>query len=171
MRRAIAGLAGLAALSALTGCGSPPSAQRRPDDVARLAAEVLPVIDELDVSTYLDEGSMCRWLVHPRGDFREGGCATSAERFSAFDDTARADFDRVTAAMRASGVDTHRFEASISSAGAVGDARFWLEDSSIQWNWFYLYDPQDAITKNRHEGKPSYERISDGWWLMTEVDD
>ena len=41
----------------------------------------------------------------------------------------------------------------------------------MEWNWVYLYDPNDTVAKDLEPGAPTYTRINGSWWLVTEVDD
>lgn len=172
MRRSTTGVVGLLTLIALVGCDSPPSEEKRADDVAQLEAHVLPVVDELDVRFYLDEGSSCNSILYPRGEFRDGddSCGSPTETYGPFDATVRSDFDRISAAIEASGVDAHRFDASVTADGVLTYASFPLEDSSIQWNWDYLYDPSNTVSKGQRPNAPTYQ-INDNWWLVTAIDD
>ncbi len=174
MRNPWSGIVGLLALAALVGCSSkPPSAGTQAAEVARLEAHVVPIVDELDVRFYLDETWSTHAITYPPGEFREGddsrGSPAASDR--PFDASVRTDFDRVSAAIEASAVDTYRFEASFTPEGALSTASFRRDDSSLEWNWFYLYDPNDTVAKDPGPGARSLTQINADWWLVTEVDD
>jgi len=180
MRRIMMGVVGAMVSAALVGCNSPPSPERRIRDVARLEAHVVSVIDDLGVRSYLDERSTCDSILYARGEFRDGdeSCGSPTEVDVPFDEGVRNDFDRIGAAIEASGVDTHRVDASVSGDGHLQHVSFRLEDCSIEWNWVYLYDPNGAVarpgaggSKGNGAGAPTYTRINGDWWLVTEIDD
>lgn len=173
MRRSTMGAIGLLTFIGLVGCDSPPSEETRAGDVAQLEANVLPVVDELDVRFYLDEGSTCNSILYPRGEFRDGddSCGSPTESYGPFDATVRGDFDRISAAIEASGVNAHRFDAYVTGDGVLTSIRFPLEDRSIEWNWVYLYDPSNTVSKDQRPKAPTYQQINDKWWLVTEIDD
>ena len=172
MRRLRIGTVGLT-LTALVGCSHyPPSAQTQAIEVARLETHVVPVVDELDVRFYLDEGPSCNAILYPPGEFRDGDhrCGSPTEAYGRFDARVRSHFDRIHAAIAAS-ADTHRFDASFTADGVLRNVSFPREDSSWEWNWRYLYDPNHRVAKDREPGAPTYTEIDEDWWLVTEVDD
>ncbi|HZM75227.1 MAG TPA: hypothetical protein VFC19_05845 [Candidatus Limnocylindrales bacterium] len=179
MRKLGFGIIGLLVLAALAGCGDePPPTQTQADEVARLQAHVVPVVDELKVLFYLDEGSSCNAILYSSGEFRDGddSCGSPTERYGQFDSRVRGDFDRIDAAIGTSKVPTHRFDATFTTGGALREVTFPREDSSWQWNWSYLYDPGDTVAKDLQPGDPKvgvpkYRRINEDWWLVTAVDD
>jgi len=174
MRMALSFAAGLLVVAVLVGCDREPSEQKRADDVAQLERLVVPVVDELDVRFYLDEGFTCQSLLYSRGEFREGdgSCGSPTESFGPFDAVVRRDFDRIRAAIKASGVNTLRFDASVNDGGVLTHVSFRIVDHSIEWNRFYLFDPTLAGPKSgQAPNAPRYEQINERWWLVTEVDD
>jgi hypothetical protein len=173
MRRTTTAALGLLVSAALVGCDRPPSTERIIGDVARLETHVVPLVDELDVHFYLDERWTCHSILYSRGEFRDGddSCGSPTESYVLFDVGVRSDFDRIKAALSASGAGIHRFEASIGTDGALRSISFRLGDSSIRWNWFYVDDPNNSITKSDGPNPPTYARINDRWWLLTEIDD
>jgi hypothetical protein len=174
MRMALTFAAGLLVVAVLVGCDREPSERQRADDVAQLERWVVPVVEELDVRFYLDEGVTCHAVLYSRGEFREGdgSCGSPTESYGPFDAVVRKDFDRISAAIKASGVKTLRFDASVNAAGALTHVSFRIIDRSIEWNWFYLFDPTNAVPKGgQASNAPRYQRINERWWLVTEVDD
>jgi hypothetical protein len=74
------------------------------------------------------------------------------------------------AQQRGSGVNTRRFDASLTNAGVLNHVSFRIDDHSIEWNWFYLYDPHHAIPKDgQGPNAPRYERINERWWLVVDA--
>ena len=174
MRKRGIAIVGLLALALPVGCAhKPPSAQTQAEEVARLEAHVVPVVDELEVRRYLDEGPSRNAILYPPGEFQDGddGNGSPTEPYRPFDARVRSDFDRIHAAIEASDVDTHRFDASFTAEGALRTVSFRHEESDWNWNWVYLYDPNDTIAKDLARGAPTYTQINGDWWLVTEVDD
>lgn len=174
MRTTLTVAAGLLVVAVLVGCDREPSEQTRAADVAELERLVVPVVEELGVRLYLDEGRSCHSLLYSRGEYRDGddSCGSPTESYGPFDAVVRRDFDRIRAAIEATAVGTFRFDASINADGSLTRVSFRLVDRSIQWNRFYLFDPTNAIPKSdRAPNAPRYQRINERWWLVTEVDD
>jgi len=179
MRKLGIGVVALFASATLVGCNDKaPSLETQAAEVAQLETHVVPVVDELDVTFYLDEGKSCNGIIYPAGEFRDGdySCGSVTENYGKFDAKVRTDFDRIRTAIEKSGVPTHRFDASVGSGGVLREVTFPREDGSWQWNWSYLYDPTDSVTKDRRSGEPTmgsptYTEIGKKWWLVTAVDD
>jgi hypothetical protein len=130
----------------------------------------VPVVDELKVRRYLDEGPSSNAILYPPGEFCDGDDTSgSPEGYGPFDARVRTDFDRIHAAIEASEVGTHRFDASFTADGAIGNISFRRDDSSWKWNWIYLYDPNGTVAKDLEPSARS--QINEDWWLVTEVDD
>jgi len=126
--------------------GEPPTFSRRQmlDDVARLERHVLPVVDELGLTLYIDESgpfglSGCRMFTWSHGAYRDRNpdCASPDDPESPFDAESAAAFARVSDAIDASGVNVHR----IDKGGWGPGTSFHLQDSSWLWNWYYSYVP------------------------------
>jgi hypothetical protein len=66
---------------------------------------VVPIVVELDVRFYLDEGVRCHSLLYSEGEFREGNgsCGSPTESYGPFDPEVRTDFDRIKAALKRAG--------------------------------------------------------------------
>lgn len=168
------GIAGLLVLAVMVGCiHDPPSPETQAEEVARLEAHLVPVVDELEVRFYLDEGPSGKAILYPPGEFCEGEdrCGSPTARQGPFDARVLGDFKRIKAGIEASEVDTHRFDASFTDDGALRTASFPREDCSWKWTWIYLYDPNDTVVKDQEPGAPTYTKINEDWWLLTEVDD
>jgi hypothetical protein len=141
----------------------PPGPGRRQADVDRLEADVLPVIQELELSLYLVDASSCRILEYPRGDYRDGDpqCGDLAP----FDAQTRADFDKVTDAVQSSGVAVER----IFRDGAGIHVQ--LTDHSWKYDWQYVYLPGAGSPPTTTHPSEQWTHIRDGWWLHRAHDD
>ncbi|MEU7876523.1 hypothetical protein [Dactylosporangium sp. NPDC049140] len=140
--------------------GAPPGPRRWPSDVDRLEKEVLPVIEELRVFYYVPESDTCRILEYSRGQFGDPGCSD----LMALDPEARADFDRVTAAVKRSGVAVERIFRN-------GGICVQVPDSSWQYNYQYVYKPgPDMPPETRWPGE-QWTHIRGDWWFHRAHDD
>jgi hypothetical protein len=147
--------------------GQPPGPDEWQADVDRLEAEVLPVALELDLSYYHVDDVPCRILWYSRGHYQDPGeCAGEAgvPQWSLFDAEAVADFDRLTDAVERSGVAIERIQRDPDRGGL----RFWLEDSSWQYNWMYVYMPEVRATQ--FPGG-EWTHIGGDWWFLRAQDD
>ena len=161
-------------LPVLSGCAvNPPSPEIQAEEVLRLEAGVVPVLDEFDVRFYLDRGPYCGSIVYRRGEFRshDERCGSPTEAYRLFDEQVQGDFGKIRAAIAASRVKIRRFEASFAADGSIRTISFRREDCSIEWNWNYLYDRGNVVAKDGTSDFPKYTRITEDWWLVTEVDD
>jgi len=159
---------------AVASCAREPAPERWTPDVEQLERSVVPIIDALDVEYYLDEGASCHAIRYARGEFRDGdrSCVSASETYGRFDAPVHRDFDRISAALKSSGVNSRRFQASVNDNGTIAHVAFRIVDRSIEWNWFYLYDPTNAVPKDGSApDAPRYQRINARWWLVREVDD
>jgi hypothetical protein len=165
--------------------GEPPvhSREQMREDVAALEAEVVPVVEDVELSLYLEEfngpiaGTQpCHVLETARGTFRtpddkSEGCSNPDENFP-FDAVAQAQFDGIKAALARTGTNIHRI-TDRQGAEPTG-LHFQLDDVSWLWNWDYVYQPegipQDG-TVERALGTTTYTHITGDWWFMQEPDD
>lgn len=147
----------------------PPGRDQWHLDVDRLEADVVPVVEEIELSYYLlDPGSLfgsgpCRVLEYPRGNYRDGDPA--CRDLVPFDAVARADFDEVTEAVARSGVPVERIYR-------VGDGiHVRLKDSSWRYNWEYVYlRGVDAPPATQWPGE-EWTHIHGDWWFFRAHDD
>lgn len=149
--------------------GTVPGPDQWHEDVARLEADVLPVVEELELFYYLLEpGSLfdpgeCRILEYPRGQYRDGD--PKCRDLVPFDDQARMDFDAVTRAVERSGVSVERI---FRSRGAI---YIRLPDYSWQYNWAYVYlSDVDTPPPARFPGE-EWTHIRGDWWFHRAHDD
>ncbi|HVQ17765.1 MAG TPA: hypothetical protein VMT27_01865 [Actinomycetes bacterium] len=162
--------------------GEPPvlPRQRQLDDVADLERQVLPVADDLGLTSYMDEKAAwgrpaCRVFTWSHGAFldRDSGCANPDDPGLPFDAESEGAFTRVSDAIEHSGVNVHRIEKGGSGPGTS----FHLRDSSWRWNWYYSYvpgTPADAPEEVRTEtglGVRLQVHVSGDWWFTVEPDD
>ena len=152
-----------------------PPRQRLLDDVADLELQVLPVVEELGLTVYIDERAACRVFTWSHGAFRDRGpsCSNPDDPEPAFDAESEAAFTRVSDAIERSGVDVYRIE----KGGWGPGTSFHLRDNSWMWNWYYSYvpdTPADAPEEMRTEtslGVRLQIHVTGNWWFTTEPDD
>jgi hypothetical protein len=160
VRSAVATVA-LASLMA-GACAAPPGPDRWSADVDRLHSEVLPIVQALDVSRYL-VASPCRILEYPRGTFRDGD--VSCKDVVRFDSKAREDFEQITDAIERSGVTVERI---VRQDGAI---HVRVPESSVQYNWAYVYGPDPATPPRAAGPDEQWTHIRGRWWFRREHDD
>lgn len=141
----------------------PPGADQRQAEVNRLESEVLPVVEDLDLSLYLLTIEPCRVLEYPRGNYRDGD--PECRDLVPFDAQARTDFDKVTDAVERSGVAVERIVRD--AAGTYVQ----LNDRSWQYNWEYAYLPGvGSPPMAGHPGEQWTHIRGDGWLHRTHDD-
>lgn len=150
----------------------PPSPATMAREVASLQRHVLPVVVELKATWYEDQ--VCHIVEYERGTFSDDGACGGRPGERAFDDTARADLDRIVAAVERSGVRTHELlRATYAEDGSPETVAFDRPGGGIQWNFAYVYSPG---------GKPAEEQTAlgpvtvtpigtTGWWFEKAPDD
>lgn len=154
--------------------------QRLLDDVADLERQVLPVVEELGLTGYIDEPAAwgrpaCRGFTWSHGAFtdRDPSCANPDDPMPAFDAESEAAFTRVSDAIERSGVNVYRIE----KGGWGPGTSFHLRDDSWRWNWYYSYvpdTPADASEEIRQEtslGVRLQVHVTGNWWFTVEPDD
>ena len=115
----VAALGGLLVFRAIR--GDLASEAEKAEQIGRLEATVLPVIEDLKVEYFMDAAG-CAILTYPRGDFFDGDpedCGGSTDRAVQFDDVARADHQLIKAALAASGAPTERGGGFVCSGCGV----------------------------------------------------
>jgi hypothetical protein len=172
---------------ALPNQGDPPvyPRQRMLDDAANLDLRVLPAIEDLGLTTYLDDRAAlgrraCRGLTWSRGAYRDRdpGCSNPGDPESPFDADSEAAFLRVSDAIERSGVNVYRIEKGRWHDSGWGPVTsFRLGDDSWRWNWYYSYIPDtpvDAPTELRTDTRLGVRRevhVTGNWWFTVEPDD
>jgi hypothetical protein len=156
---------GGAAVRALVGGlvpGGPPAPSQWPADVDRLETEVLPVVEELEVSYYLLHPGPCRILEYRRGDYSD---QQDCQEMTPFDAEAAADFERVKDAVERSGVPVERI---VRHGGGIYIP---LEDSSWRYNWEYVYLPDADSPPPTMWPEEEWTHIRGDWWFHRAHDD
>jgi len=149
--------------------GNLPSEAEKAQQIARLEATVLPVVEDLHVRYFMDELG-CANLTYRRGDFidgQRGHCNGSTDSPAQFDDVARADHERIKAALEASGTPIERIGGRFFSDGRVRDAWFMsTHGAPFATSWSLEYYPEGTrsagtagiVTRTPVEG-------ADDWWF------
>jgi hypothetical protein len=148
--------------------GDLPSEAEKAEQIGRLKATVLPVIEDLQVEYFMDVAG-CAILTYPRGDFFDGDpedCRGSTGRAVQFDDAARADQQLIKAALAASGTPIERVGGTFSSDGRVRYAWFMSHHGApFATSWSLEYDPEGtrspwpaSVTLTPVEGEQD-------WWF------
>ena len=150
----------------------PPSREQMAQEVASLNAYVMPVLEELQPTWYEKGG--CDILTYPRGTFSANGTCGGRPGEQPFDDAARADLDRILDAVEQSGVPTDELmRASYAPDGTVESAGFLRSGGGIEWNFAYLYSPDEQPAPWESPlGPVTITRIADtGWWFEKSPND
>ena len=116
----VAAVGGLAVLRVIR--GDLPSEAEKAEQIGRLKATVLPVLEDLKVEYFMDAAG-CAILTYPRGDFFDGDpedCGGFTDRAVQFDDVARADHQLIKAALAASGTPIERVGGTFLRMAASG---------------------------------------------------
>ena len=143
--------------------GDAPRPDQRHADVDRLQTDVLPVVEDLRISSYFLEPGPCRVLDYARGNYRDGD--PECKDLVPFDAQARADFDEVTGDIRRSGVPVERIFR-------YGDGiHVQLEDNSWQYNWEYAYLPDTGSPPAATSPDEQWTHIRGDWWFHRTHDD
>lgn len=151
-------------LSPFFGTGQP-SPEEMAAEVASLGEYVLPVLKDLQ-PTWYEKG--CDILEYPRGTFSDDGECGGRPGEQPFDAAARADLDRILDAVERSGVPTDELmSATYASDGTVESAGFLRSGGGIEWNFAYLYSPDEQPAQWESPlGPVTHTRIADtGWWF------
>ena len=149
-----------------------PSDQTMAREVARLQSSVLPLLAELRPTWYEDEA--CQILEYSRGTFSTNGRCGGRPGERPFDDTARADLDRILEAVERSRVPTNELaSATYAADGTVETVSFLRPGGGIQWNFAYIYSPgQKPREWESPLGPVTVTPIGDtGWWFEKSPDD
>lgn len=118
----------------------PPSPEKMAAEVQSLQTHVFPVLDDLQATWY--EDSECQIITYDRGTFSTDGTCGGRPGEQPFDDVARADLDRLLAAVDRSGVLTDELaNASYGVDGEIWTVAFIRVGGGIEWVYQYLYSP------------------------------
>lgn len=139
----VAAVGGLAVFRVIR--GDLPSEAEKAEQIGRLKATVLPVLEDLKVEYFMDAAG-CAILTYPRGDFFDGDpedCGGFTDRAVQFDDVARADHQLIKAALAASGTPIERVGGTFLSDGRVSWAFFMsTHGAPFATSWSLEYDPE-----------------------------
>ena len=172
-------LATLAIASVAGGCGftpstSPPSAQQQSEEVAALQSHVLPVVKDLGVTWYLNEGLADGSISWKRGKFTKDPERAREDGVKVFDTETEAAFEQVAQAIRASGVPTNRLvEAHFADDGTLRFASFRRGGGGIEFVFTYLYSPGAKPPEwSSKLGPVVLTKVGDSdWWFEQSPDD
>jgi hypothetical protein len=142
--------------------GRPPGPDEWNDDVDRIERDLLPVLDQLQVTYYLLDSESCRIMKYSRGDFSD---QNQCEEMAPFDDQATADFNKVTRAVERSGLPVERIGRE------YGGYYVRIKDSSWQYNWAYVQMPNVDVPPPRNFPEEEWTRIRGDWWFFRAHDD
>jgi hypothetical protein len=155
----------------VAGCIGPiePDADQKARDVSRLAT-AFPVLEELEIRGFRNQ-DWCRFLDDPRGQFTSNPESSTCNLFTGgpdpFDEKAQTDFDRVSAALRDTGVAVQMvWWLDYDDAGAISYAQFVI-DHAANNSWTYVYDPDGEMPEDI-EGEEVYTRIDANWYFWWE---
>jgi hypothetical protein len=150
----------------------PPAPKTMAEEVASLQADVLPVLEEIQPTWYEEEA--CAILEYPRGTFSEDGKCGGRPGEQRFDDVARADLERILDAVERSGVPTNELmSARYAADGTLEAAGFLRSGGGIQWNFAYLYSPDERPREWESDlGPVTVTRIGEtDWWFEKSPND
>jgi hypothetical protein len=144
--------------------GRPPGPDEWSDDVDSIEKYLLPVLDQLQVTYYLDdEAGSCRIMKYSRGDFSD---QSHCEEMTPFDEQAAADFNRVRRAVERSGLPVERLGRELGGGYYVR-----LKDSSWQYNYQYVSLPGADAPPPKNFPEEEWTRIRGDWWFFRAHDD
>jgi hypothetical protein len=150
----------------------PPAPETMEREVASLQTHVLPLIEEIQATWY--EESACNIVEYGRGTFSDDGECGGRPGEQQFDTESRADFDRLIDAVDRSGVATKELlNATYDPDGHIESAAFDRPGGGIQWNYAYIYSPDEKPREwDSPLGPVTVTPIGDtGWWFEKSPDD
>ena len=126
--------------------GDLPSEEEQLRQITNLETTALPIVEELRVEYYMDQEG-CTILTYERGDFVDGepDCGGTTSTPVRFDGVARADLERLRAALQASETPVERAGGTFSDDG--GRRIIWFSSSRgapMGTVWYLEYDPGGA---------------------------
>ena len=150
----------------------PPSPETMAEEVASLRATSCPFSRSSGPPG--TRKTACDILEYPRGTFSDDGTCGGRPAEQPFDDAARADLDRILDAVKHSGVPTDELMgATYAADGTVESAGFLRSGGGIEWNFAYLYSPDERPTQWESPlGPVTITPIADtGWWFEKSPND
>jgi len=153
---------------------SPPSAQQQSEEVAALQTHVLPLVKNLRVTWYLNEGLLGGSINWKRGAFSTDRARARDEGFQVFDDETTRAYKQFADAISASGVACDRLnESRLADDGAVRFASFQRRGGGITYVFTYIYSPGTRPPDWKSTlGPVVLTRIGNSdWWFEQSPDD
>lgn len=150
----------------------PPTPAKMAQEVTSLQTHVLPVLEELQATWY--EVGACDILQYQRGTFSADGTCGGRPGEQRFDSVARADLDRLLAAVVRSGVPTEELlSARYARDGRLVDAGLLRTGGGIEWNYAYLYSPDERPRAwTSPLGPVTITEVgTTGWWFEKSPND
>ncbi len=156
------------------GMTSPPSVEQQSEEVAALQTHVLPVVSDLRVTWYLNEGMSGGSIAWKRGKFSTDAERAREDGDKVFDKETEAAFEQLAEAIRASRVPTNRLvEAQFAEDGTLSSASFRRRGGGIEFVFTYIYSRGARPAEwSSSLGPVELKRIGDSdWWFEQSPDD
>ena len=156
------------------GLTSRPSLRRQSEEVAALETHVLPLVQDLKATWYLDEGVGSRSIYWKRGKFTKDPVRARQDGDELFDKETEDSFEQFSQAIRASGVPTNRLrEATFADDGTLRTASFKRRGGGLEFVFTYIYSPAAKPEEwTSRLGPVVLTRIGDSdWWFEQSPDD
>src|SRR5262245_21899051 len=149
-----------------------PDADRMARDVEKLQS-AFPVLEELGVRGFRNQ-DWCRFIDYPRGAFTnlpDGDNSDTCNLFDgkglAFDNAAKADFERVRGTLDQTGVHGDWvLNVTYDGAGQLKGAEFAVQGDAFD-RWTYVYEPGGAVPEDM-PGEEEYTPINADWYFWWE---
>ncbi len=157
-----------------SGTISPPSVKRQSEEVAALQTHVLPLVRDLQVTWYLNEGLGSGSIYWKQGNFTMDPSRAREDGDNVFDNVTEASYKRFTQAIRASGVPTNRLiNAQFKADGTIRSASFKRSGGGIKFVYTYIYSPAAKPAEwTSRLGPVVLTRVGDSdWWFEQSPDD
>lgn len=142
-----------------------PDPARQARDTQALRA-VLPVLEELRVTGYVNNGGGCHEIEYSGGAFSnrvEDSCLHFLTKPGEFTPVATAAYDRVTAALEGSRVWVRTLYAQSDADGKLTGYRFHLAGWLLSSYFTYIYEPGYTLPED-WPGKVTNTRIDSDWY-------
>lgn len=145
------------------------------DQMARTAAALqgaLPALQDLHVEGVRTQ-DWCQFIDYPRGAFtnivdRDSTCNLFTKPPGPFDDTATADYDRVKAALEATGVSIQIvWNVEYDASGQITTAEFDVT-AGMYDRFSYRYDRNNTLSLEPNPDTIVIEQVNDQWWFLSE---
>lgn len=151
-----------------------PSVTRQAEEVAALETHVLPLVKDLRATWFLNERFGTDSIHWSRGRFTNDPARASQDGDSVFDPETKESFERLSRAIRSSGVPTNRLrEAVFADDGTVRTASFQRRGGGPEFVLTYIFSPGAKPREwTSNLGPVVLTRIGDtDWWFEQSPDD